>query len=86
MIKDCVQMFNPLNLDFIKKKARKHISNTKTSQLMLCKEIIEIYSENHTKHINTFCGQNTEYFNVKTSDKCIYHSILKIEVLWVKIM
>jgi len=32
---------------------------------MLYREIIVIYSEIHTKHVNTACGQNTELLNVK---------------------
>jgi len=29
---------------------------------MLCEEIIAVCSEIHTKHINTLCGQNVEFF------------------------
>ena len=36
-----------------------------TIQLMLYREIIAVYSEIHTKHINTLCGQNVELLNVK---------------------
>jgi len=32
---------------------------------MLYREIIAVCSEIHTKHINTLCGQNVEYANVK---------------------
>jgi len=32
---------------------------------MLCREIFAVYSQIHTKHINTECGQNAEFFNVK---------------------
>jgi len=32
---------------------------------MLYREIIAAYSEIHTKHINTLCGQNVELLNVK---------------------
>jgi hypothetical protein len=32
---------------------------------MLCREIIAVCSEIHTKHINTLCGQNAEFVNVK---------------------
>jgi len=32
---------------------------------MLCKEIIAVCSDSHTKHINTLCGQNGELLNVK---------------------
>jgi len=32
---------------------------------MLYREIIVVCSEIHTKHINTFCGQNVELLNVQ---------------------
>jgi len=32
---------------------------------MLYREIIAVRSEIQTKHINTLCGQNVEFFNVK---------------------
>ena len=32
---------------------------------MLCREIIAVCSEIHTKHKNTVCGQNVELLNVK---------------------
>jgi hypothetical protein len=32
---------------------------------MLYSEIIAVCSQIHTKHINTLCGQNVEFFNVK---------------------
>jgi hypothetical protein len=32
---------------------------------MLFGEIITVYSEDHKKPINTFCGQNSEIFIVK---------------------
>ena len=41
------------------------ISVTKTSQLMLYREIMAVCSQIHTKHINTVCGQNVELLNVK---------------------
>ena len=34
-------------------------------QLMLYRKIIAVYSHIHTKHINTMCGQNVEFVNVK---------------------
>jgi hypothetical protein len=34
-----------------------------TNQLMLYSEIIAVCSQMHTKHINTLCGQNVEFFN-----------------------
>jgi len=32
---------------------------------MLCREIIAVCSQIHTKHINNLCGQNVELLNVK---------------------
>jgi len=32
---------------------------------MLCREIIAVCSQIHTKHINTLCGQNVELLNAK---------------------
>jgi hypothetical protein len=32
---------------------------------MLYRETIAVWSEIHTKHINTLCGQNVEFVNVK---------------------
>jgi len=32
---------------------------------MLCREIIAVCSQIHTKHINTLCGQNVEFVDVK---------------------
>ena len=37
----------------------------KTSQLMLCKEIIAVCSEIPVKHINILWGQNVEFVDVK---------------------
>ena len=37
----------------------------KTSQLVLYREIIAVYSQIHTKHINTVCEQNVELLNFK---------------------
>jgi len=41
------------------------MSVIKTSQLMLCMEIIAVFCQIHTKHINALCGQNVELLNVK---------------------
>jgi len=32
---------------------------------MSYREIIAVCAQNHTKHINTVCGQNVELLNVK---------------------
>jgi hypothetical protein len=46
---------------------------TNTSQLMLYREIIAVFSEIHTKHINTMCGQNEETLNVTADGTNSYH-------------
>jgi len=41
------------------------VSVVKTSQSMLCREIIAVCSQIHTKHINALCVLNVELLNVK---------------------
>ena len=36
--------------------------------LMLCRKIITLCSDSHAKHLNTFCGWNIEFLNVKLGD------------------
>jgi hypothetical protein len=38
-----------------------YFSATETSRLILLRQRIVVYCENHTKHTNTFCGQNSEF-------------------------
>jgi hypothetical protein len=40
--------------------------------MLFSKEIINIYSENRTKPINTFCGKNTELLIVKAGGAYSY--------------
>ena len=44
---------------------------------MLYREIIAVYSQIHTKYINTVCGQNVEVLNVQVSTY-IEHSGLNV--------
>jgi hypothetical protein len=44
---------------------------------MLYNEIIDVCSEIHTKHINTLCGQNVEFVNVKHGGPRSNHWALK---------
>jgi hypothetical protein len=44
---------------------------------MLYSEIIADCSEIHTKHINTLCGQNVEFVNVKPGGTYSNHQALK---------
>jgi hypothetical protein len=48
---------------------------------MLFMEILAVFSENHTKHINEFCVQNAELFIVKAGVTYIHHWALKGSVL-----
>jgi hypothetical protein len=38
-----------------------YLSITKLNQLMLFRETVTVYCENHTEHTNTLCGQNAEF-------------------------
>jgi len=44
---------------------------------MLYREIIAVYSQIHTKHINTLCGQKVEFVNIKPSGIYSNHCTLK---------
>jgi hypothetical protein len=59
---------------------RKHnTSVAKISWLMLFKEIITVYSENHTKPINIHSRQNAELLNVKIGGICSYHWEIRVK-------
>ena len=47
------------------------------NQLMLHREIISVFSEIRTKHINALCGQNVELLNVKQKEKRIWPGYLQ---------
>jgi hypothetical protein len=59
------------------KKKTPHLTVTKINRLTLFKEIIAVYSENHTEHINTLCGQNS----VRTAKKTPHFTVTKINRL-----
>jgi hypothetical protein len=40
-------------------------------------EIIAVYSEIHTKHINTLCGQNVKFFNVTLGGTYNNHRVFR---------
>ena len=58
---------------------RKSVCITKTSQLMLYREIMAVCSEIHTKHINTLCGQNVELLNVKLAVHIVTSGLQRIK-------
>jgi hypothetical protein len=43
-----------------------YVSATDANRLMLFRETVAVYCENHTEHINTFCGQNAEIIVCET--------------------
>jgi hypothetical protein len=47
---------------------------------MLYEEIVAIYSQVHTKRINTLCGQNVEFFIVKPGGTYSNHCALRGEL------
>lgn len=46
--------------------------------LMMLKEI-DVYAENHAKSINTLCGQNIEFLNVKPRSS---HGYRRVSLVW----
>jgi hypothetical protein len=56
--------FNSPKYEFLLKNSvrssqeTRYFSITKTNRLMLFREITEVHSQNHKKHVNTLCGQN----------------------------
>ena len=51
---------------------------------MLYKEIIAVWSQIHTKHINTLCGQNVELFRVLNLVVCTITAVVWIfnDIYW----
>jgi hypothetical protein len=54
-----------------------YVSTTKPNRLMLFRETVAVYCENHTEHTNTLCGQNVESLDVTTNGKYSYHCGIK---------
>jgi hypothetical protein len=53
-----------------------YVSATKPNRLMLFREIIAVYCENHMERTNTLCGQNAYIFNVKDGGTYRHHYAL----------
>ena len=51
------------------------------NQLMLYREIIAVCSQIHTKHINTLCGQNVEFVNVKLVVHIVTTGLQRVKTL-----
>jgi hypothetical protein len=54
-----------------------YVSATKTNRLMLFRETVAVYCENHTEHTNTLRGQNAESYYVKEIGTYDNHSTSK---------
>jgi hypothetical protein len=54
-----------------------YVSATKPNRLMLFRETVALYCENHTERTYTLCGQNAEIYYVKASDIYGNHQVLK---------
>jgi hypothetical protein len=54
-----------------------YVSATKPNQLMLSREELAVYCENHMEHNNTLCGQNAEFKYVKSCGTCSIHWALQ---------
>jgi hypothetical protein len=62
MVLNCIQRFRSYG-------ALDTISVVSTNQLKLCREIVAVCFEIHTKHINTLCGKGLEFFSVTAGEK-----------------
>ena len=49
---------------------------------MLYREIIAVFSQIHTKHINTLCGQNVELLNVKLAVHIVTTGLQKLNLCY----
>jgi hypothetical protein len=62
---------------------RKHyISATKPNRLMLHRETVAVYYENHVEHTNRLCGQNLKFSMLKQVVYIVTADILRVN--WIK--
>jgi hypothetical protein len=54
-----------------------HVTATKTYRLMLFREPVAFYCENHMEHTDTLCGQNTEFHLCRSGGTYSDHKFLK---------
>jgi hypothetical protein len=55
-----------------------YVTATKPNRLMLFRETVAVYCENHTEHTNTLCEQNVEFCYVKDGGTYNNHLALRI--------
>jgi hypothetical protein len=54
-----------------------YVTTTKPNRLMLFRETVAVYCENHTEHTDTPCRQNAEFYYVKAGGTNSNHWVLK---------
>jgi hypothetical protein len=68
-----MEQFQYMKIQFV--PHRKHVLATKTNRLMLFKETIAVYCENHVEHKHAVGGMHFSY--VKVRGTYSNHSVLK---------
>jgi hypothetical protein len=59
-----------------------YVSATKPSRWMMFREIITVYCENHTEHINTLCEQNAEFSSYLTGNTiCLRYKVQPVNAV-----
>jgi hypothetical protein len=56
--------------DSVRTSQETHISAAKPNRLMLFRETVAVYCENHMEHTNTLCGHNAEFLLFKSRSTC----------------
>jgi hypothetical protein len=56
-----------------------YVSAAKPNRLMLFRETVAVYCENHTEHTNTVCEQNAEFYHIDANGTHGCRFILKVE-------
>jgi hypothetical protein len=71
--------FNRSSLEFVQIVFKKIVHATQKThcRVILFREMEAVYCENHTKHINTLYGQNSEFLNVEDGGACTFLCALK---------
>jgi hypothetical protein len=54
-----------------------YVSATKANRLMLFRETVDVYCENHTEHTDTLCKQDAEFWCVKAGGTYSNHWAFK---------
>jgi hypothetical protein len=60
-----------------------YVFATKPNRLMPFREIIAVYCENRTEHINTLCGQNAEFSSYLTGNILrLHYKAQPVNAVW----